>query len=300
MRLQVRHLLLSWAVSCTCSIALAPPAQAQSFFQKLFGFGSSAPAPDVRVQGRTIPNHRFHSRRFYQRPEPPEEDEFGPPDSGGPYRTMCVRACDGFYFPLRNNAMRRNFSSDVKSCRSACGDEARLYYYPENGGSVDTMTDLAGRAYKDMPQAFAYRKTLVSGCTCKPAPWSREEAARHLGYAVAEADARSQSVPPLPQSSAQPAPTLAPEVPRPVLADEAKGDEAPPEATDTNAASEAQVAAIAEAEPAAATITPAPGFQRAERPQRRKSKSRLSRAKYVPTSPGLFGNQKSSLTWPGD
>lgn len=197
MRLQLRHLFLSWAVSCTCAIALAPPAQAQSFFQKLFGTGSgNAPRPAAHVPARPLPAVRFQhrsERRWHPRSESAEE-EIGPPDSGGPYRTVCVRACDGYYFPLRQSAWRRNFSSDVKSCRNACGDEARLFYYPVNGGSTDTMTDLAGRAYSEMPYAFSYRKALVSGCTCKPAPWSREEVARHQSYA-AEAAAAQTAVP---------------------------------------------------------------------------------------------------------
>ncbi len=194
MRLQLRHLFLGWAVSCTSAIALAPPAEAQSFFQKLLGFGSgSAPAPAAQTPARPVPPVRFqhrNARRWHPRPQNAEE-EIGPPDSGGPYRTVCVRACDGYYFPLRHSAWRRNFASDVKSCRNACGDEARLYYYPVNGGSTDTMTDLAGRPYSEMPNAFAYRKALVSSCTCKPAPWSREEAARHQSYAAEVAAAQT-------------------------------------------------------------------------------------------------------------
>jgi hypothetical protein len=45
------------------------------------------------------------------------------------------------------------------------------------------MVDLSGRSYASLPNAFRYRKALVEGCSCKPAPWSVEEAARHQGYA---------------------------------------------------------------------------------------------------------------------
>ena len=189
MRLQLRSVLMC-AVSCAGVLAFAPAAQAQSLFQKLLGLGSN-PAqqpPAAQIPARRLPSVRFQSRglrRWHSIPQTAEE-EIGPPDSGGPYRTMCVRACDGYYFPIRHNARRRNFASDVKSCRNACGDEARLFYFPENGGSADTMTDLAGRPYAERPNAFAYRKALVSSCTCKPAPWSREEAARHQSYAAAE------------------------------------------------------------------------------------------------------------------
>jgi Protein of unknown function (DUF2865) len=190
--MRIRQALTSCAVSIALSIALAPPAVAQSFFQKLFGFGSGQATPQAtaRPQSRVIPSHRFEYRpRPNQQSYPGSDDEIGPPDSGGPYRTMCVRSCDGFFFPLRHNAKRRNFAADAMSCRSACGTEARLFYYSLNGGSTETMVDLAGRKYKDLPHAFGYRKALVQGCACKPVPWSYEEAARHRQYEAADAAA---------------------------------------------------------------------------------------------------------------
>ena len=108
-------------------------------------------------------------------------------DSGWPqdhakYRTLCVRTCDGFYFPIGDNVGRERLHQDARTCSARCDGEAKLFYYPTNGGSVDTMVDMGGRPYAQMPNAFLYRKTLVQGCTCKPAPWSAESAARHQGY----------------------------------------------------------------------------------------------------------------------
>ncbi len=108
-------------------------------------------------------------------------------DSGFPqdyakYRTLCVRTCDGFYFPIGDSVGRERLYNDARTCSARCDGEAKLFYYPTNGGSVDTMVDMAGRPYAQLPTAFLYRKTLVQGCTCKPAPWSAETAARHQGY----------------------------------------------------------------------------------------------------------------------
>lgn len=184
-------------------VASATPASAQTLFQSLFGLGNSSQrAPDVmRPQGRPyLPARRFLQHRSHRSQAPvasasePQVEEIGPPDSGGPYRTMCVRTCDGFYFPIRHDAQQRNFSSDVKSCQASCGGEAKLFYFPEIGGSVDTMIDLAGHKYGELPHAFAYRKKLIAGCTCKPAPWSAEETGRHQGYAFAEAAQKAAEV----------------------------------------------------------------------------------------------------------
>lgn len=109
--------------------------------------------------------------------------------SADPYTTMCVRSCDGFYFPLRQNAHPEFFARDAQTCASECGSEARLFYFPLYGGNPATMIDLAGRKYAEEPNAFAFRKAVTAGCACKPAPWSKEAAERHRKY-VAEEKAR--------------------------------------------------------------------------------------------------------------
>ena len=181
----------SGAAGLCVILAATPAAEAQSVFQKLFGFASepapqAVPQPQVR---HVIPPARLrNNRRWRSEASRAGRGETGPSDANGPYKTVCVRACDGFYFPIRHNARRRNFDSDVKSCRNACGDDGKLFYYPLRGPQgPEAMVDLAGRKYSDLPKAFAYRKALVQGCTCKPAPWSYEEAARHQSYADQEA-----------------------------------------------------------------------------------------------------------------
>ncbi|WP_045834765.1 DUF2865 domain-containing protein [Hyphomicrobium sp. 99] len=113
-------------------------------------------------------------------------------DNGAPYTTMCVRSCDGFYFPIHQNQRPANFSRDAQTCASACGSEARLFYFPLYGGNPGTMIDLAGHRYADEPHAFEFQRAIVQGCACKPAPWSREAAARHQKYSAKASEARSQ------------------------------------------------------------------------------------------------------------
>jgi len=86
------------------------------------------------------------------------------------YRTLCVRLCDGFYFPISFAVPERGFDRDAEQCRASCGSAARLFYHPNPGGSVERMFDLSGRAYGALPTAFAYRKALVAGCSCRPQP----------------------------------------------------------------------------------------------------------------------------------
>jgi len=109
-----------------------------------------------------------------------------PPPDYSTYRTLCVRMCDGFYFPISHATRSANFTRDAEQCTATCGEDARLFYYPNPGGELEAMVDLTGRAYGSYPTAFKYRKTLVKGCQCRPAPWTETERARHRAYAAAQ------------------------------------------------------------------------------------------------------------------
>lgn len=155
-------------------VAAAEPSFAQSLLQRLFGFGGSR-TPEYRY-GR-MGTYGYGSPRY-------DYDEDWEEEDTGTYRTLCVRLCDGFYFPISEGVRREGLYRDNRACTQRCDGEARLFYYPTFGGSVETMVDLSGRSYAELPNAFGYRKALVEGCACKPAAWSAEEAARHQGYAA--------------------------------------------------------------------------------------------------------------------
>ena len=319
--------LLSSTISMAVTITLAPPAHAQSFIQKLFGFGGSHPAPaqSQPMMRQILPSHRFYGhngmRRQTPRPERrlDDEDDIGPPDSGGPYRTLCVRTCDGYYFPLRHAARRTHFAPDVKSCRAACGDQGRLFYYSENGGGVETMLDLGGQKYNELPRAFAYRKALVKGCSCKPAPWSGEEAARHQGYAMAEAAQKAAEVSKAMAAEAEAAAAAKTQEKKPDAAVADAKPEAEPASKEPASAAEvvetplpvmakppeAQVAeVVAEAYVPQETYVPVrPQVEKAIQRRRsaRAKRERVIGASYKTTSsPGWFTPAKSGLIWPGD
>ncbi len=77
----------------------------------------------------------------------------------GPRQAFCVRTCDGGYFPVRAHAGM----SVADACRSFCpGCETRLYY----GSTIDHAVAGNGSRYKDLPNAYLYRKKLVAGCAC--------------------------------------------------------------------------------------------------------------------------------------
>ena len=114
-----------------------------------------------------------------------EEEERGQyRQSRGTYRTLCVRLCDGFYFPINFSATRGRFDDDAKTCERGCPGQARLFVYPNPGGEVEDMVDLSGQSYRDLKAAFLYRTQYVPSCRCKPEPWSAEAKSQHRMYAL--------------------------------------------------------------------------------------------------------------------
>jgi hypothetical protein len=112
------------------------------------------------------------------------DDDFGAA-AGPTFRTVCVRLCDGYYFPVSFAVTPDRLKSDSNVCRSRCGAQARLFIYRNPGGAIEDMEDLSGRPYRQLPTAFRYRTEYVSTCKCQPDPWEEASRDRHRVYALA-------------------------------------------------------------------------------------------------------------------
>lgn len=103
--------------------------------------------------------------------EAPDSQVYEPQySSRGTYRTLCVRTCDGFYFPISFSTVPNRFQDDAATCQAMCpGTESKLFYYPNPGGGPETMTALDGQSYSSLDTAFKYRTSYDPACTCRPA-----------------------------------------------------------------------------------------------------------------------------------
>lgn len=173
--------LLLAAAAAVMAVTQPVPASSQSFFEALFGTSTPGPTPPVRFR----PSNSLLPPPTYS-PYRPQRDEDGESRQSGIVRTMCVRLCDGFYFPINFSVPRHRVSRDADICASSCGSEARIFFAPSPNGDIKDAHDLTGRAYTSLANAFVYRKRQVAGCTCRPAPWSEAERNRHRRYAIAE------------------------------------------------------------------------------------------------------------------
>lgn len=87
---------------------------------------------------------------------------------GGGYRTLCVRTCDGYYFPISYSTSQSRFSDDEQACQKLCpAAEAVLYTHRNPGEDVPQAVNSSGRLYKDLANAFRYRREFVASCSCK-------------------------------------------------------------------------------------------------------------------------------------
>ena len=98
----------------------------------------------------------------------------------GNLRTVCVRTCDGGFFPISSGATPLDFRRDQKVCAMMCPEtETQLFYQSmTNGQETGQMTStVTGRAYQDLPNAFAYRSRDLSkpgSCGCNLSAYYQE------------------------------------------------------------------------------------------------------------------------------
>lgn len=129
----------------------APRPESRSLFGLLFG-GNSAGDPEPGGPG--------------------EEQVIDPATAqmlSGSYRTLCVRTCDGYFFPISFRASQGRLRTDANVCKALCpGTETRLYYHASPGQEAEQAiaADGTGDPLTRLPNAFRYRSEKVEGCAC--------------------------------------------------------------------------------------------------------------------------------------
>jgi hypothetical protein len=100
----------------------------------------------------------------------------------GTYRTVCVRLCDGYYFPISYATTPDRFQQDAQTCQRECpAAQVQLYSYHNPGEEMTQAVGLDGQPYSALPTAFAYRKQMSPACGCRRPGESWAEALKTLG-----------------------------------------------------------------------------------------------------------------------
>jgi hypothetical protein len=166
-------------------------------------------AAAARGPGNFLDN-LFGNNNSSSLPPPPGAD-FGP--QSGTFRTVCVRTCDGGYFPISFATVPARFPDDEKTCKALCpATEANLYAYRNPGEDINSAVSINGQPYSQSPNAFRFRQEFNPSCACKAAgqTWSDalksiddKAAAEQQGdIIVTEESAKKMSRPLAPKSPA--------------------------------------------------------------------------------------------------
>lgn len=141
----------------------------KSFFARIFSSEPRVEEVAARTGDREIAAVRSQRKT--------ETSQFRLP-SGGAFRTLCVRTCDGYYFPVSFSTGRSQFANDEARCSEICpAAPTELYIYRNPGGDQSEMMSLAGVPYADQPFAFRYKSEFVEGCSCRQAKQSKHRSA---------------------------------------------------------------------------------------------------------------------------
>lgn len=156
------------------------PARPKNFFEAIFGTQQTQPeesSPDLDLMPLETP------KTYYS-------------------RTVCVRTCDGYFFPMANSTNASRYAQDDQLCKRLCpGSDAQLFTF---SGDIKSAVSISGQSYMSLPNALRYRKELVPSCTCKPAgqSWAQalagledETTLRKGDILVTEEQAREMSAP---------------------------------------------------------------------------------------------------------
>ena len=127
----------------------APPQQ-RGLFESLFG-GNSGPetlevTPDGAMRGGGDISNGATAR--------------------GGSKPVCVRTCDGYYFPLDIGTGRARAEGD-QLCQALCPEAKAEVYFMAPGGEIEGAVSNSGQNYTALPSALQYRKSISPDCTCK-------------------------------------------------------------------------------------------------------------------------------------
>ena len=134
--------------------AAAPQQQRGGMFESLFGPGTVFSG--TTVQGENTPQ-------------------------GGSYRTVCVRMCDGYYYPISYATSPAKFLDDERACQASCpAAEAMLFTHRNPGEDINQAVSTGGQMYTAIPNAFKYRQAFDNACSCKRSGESWSQALKNI------------------------------------------------------------------------------------------------------------------------
>jgi len=99
----------------------------------------------------------------------PQEKVVSTEDTGAQAgsKAVCVKTCDGSFFPVSYSASSGRLASLEDLCRAQCPNaEVTLFTYPA-AGDIEQAVSTSGTRYVDSPNALKYRTSYDPNCSCR-------------------------------------------------------------------------------------------------------------------------------------
>ena len=144
---------------------LHAPSGPSNVFEALFGGLARLGAPPEQAPQTDA---RFEDRGEQHEPsgQPGEKGEGGVQAHAGSY-AVCVRTCDGSFFPVSYSGAGSRADSLEDVCRALCPNaDMALYSFPF-GGTIDEAASPTGEPYANLPNASKFEKAFDPGCSCR-------------------------------------------------------------------------------------------------------------------------------------
>jgi hypothetical protein len=94
------------------------------------------------------------------------EEKSGVNAHSGSY-VVCVRTCDGSFFPVSYSGIGSRADGLEEVCRALCPNaDMALYSFPF-GGTIEQAASPTGEPYADLPNAGKFQQTYDASCSCR-------------------------------------------------------------------------------------------------------------------------------------
>jgi hypothetical protein len=119
----------------------------KNFFETLFGGGDNQPSDQAPPDAQPLP---------------------GQLGAYGGSQAVCVRTCDGGFFPLNFSARSAPKEQLENLCQALCPNAQVKLYTRVPSSTIDTALGADGTPYRDLPNALKFQTSFDPSCTCKP------------------------------------------------------------------------------------------------------------------------------------
>lgn len=151
-----RALMAAIDDNCRSGIIRTPPIapqpqQPRTLFEALFGVPDRPSAQGMpELDGPQLDPNAVQEKR-----EP----------TWGAGRPVCVRTCDGFFFPLSNSPGGRDNQEDM--CQALCPAAETEVFYMAGDGDIQNATRRGGGTYAGLANAGRYLRQFDASCSCR-------------------------------------------------------------------------------------------------------------------------------------